>query len=414
MTSLSQKIIKPKLGLLELAKQLGNVTQACKVMGYSRDTFYRYQELVENGGEEALQEISRKKPIEKNRVPDYIEDAVIALAIDNPALGQHRAANLLQQRGTLVSSSGVRSIWLRNNLETFKKRLKALEKKSAQEGILLTEEQLRCLEKAKIEKEAHGEIETAHPGYLGSQDTYFVGTMKGVGRIYQQTFIDTYSRVAFANLYTEKTAITAAHALNSDVLPWFQEQEVPLLRVLTDRGTEYCGKVEEHAFQLFLSVEDIDHSKTKARSPQTNGICERFHRTMKQEFYDVAFRKKLYHSLEELQNDVNLWLTEYNELRPHSGRYCYGKTPMQTFNESKKLAIEKQLDKKFELLENPTELQSQLELGRSLAPLNLSIAAKDTASIAPSTEVIIAPMLESAKPNEAQKNLQLSDNYNVR
>lgn len=414
MTSLSQKIIKPKLGLLELAKQLGNVTQACKVMGYSRDTFYRYQDLVANGGEEALQEISRKKPIEKNRVPDYIEDAVVALAVENPALGQHRAANLLQQNGTLVSSSGVRSIWLRNGLETFKKRLKALEKKSAQEGILLTEEQLQCLEKAKLEKEAHGEIETACPGYLGSQDTYFVGTMKGVGRIYQQTFIDTYSRVAFANLYTEKTAITAAHALNSDVLPWFQENDVPLLRILTDRGTEYCGKVDEHAFQLFLAVEDIDHSKTKARSPQTNGICERFHRTMKQEFYDVTFRKKLYHSLEELQNDVNLWLKEYNELRPHSGRYCYGKTPMQTFNESKKLAIEKQLDKKFEFSENHQEPKSQLGLDSSSTPTNLLIAVEDTVSIAPCTEVVIAPMLESAKPIEAQKNLQLTDNYFVR
>ena len=168
MTSLAQKIIKPKLGLLELAKQLGNVSQACKTMGYSRDTFYRYKELYDNGGEEALQEISRKKPIEKNRVPDYIEDAVIALAVENPALGKHRASNELQQRGIIVSGSGVRSIWLRHDLETFKKRLKALEKKSADEGILLTEEQLKCLEKAKLEKEAHGEIETAHPGYLGS------------------------------------------------------------------------------------------------------------------------------------------------------------------------------------------------------------------------------------------------------
>ena len=342
MTSLSQKIIKPKVGLLALAKQLGNVSQACKVMGYSRDTFYRYRDLYENGGEEALQEISRKKPIEKNRVPAYIEDAVVSLAVENPALGQHRAANELQQKGIIVSASGVRSIWLRNNLESFKKRLKALEKKSAEEGILLTEEQLRCLEKAKHEKEAHGEIETEHPGYLCSQDTYFVGTMKGVGRIYQQTVIDTYSRVAFAKLYTEKTAITAADALNSTVLPWFNEQNTAVLRVLTDRGTEYCGNLEEHAYQLYIAIEDIDHSKTKARSPQTNGICERFHRTMKQEFYDIAFRKKVYHNIDELQHDVDHWLKQYNELRPHSGRYCYGKTPMQTFIEGKKIALEKQ------------------------------------------------------------------------
>lgn len=348
MSSLSEKIIKPKLGLLELAKQLGNVSQACKVMGYSRDTFYRFQHLYETGGEEALQELSRRKPIEKNRVPLHVEQAVIDLAIANPALGQKRVSQALQEQGILISSSGVRSVWLRNDLESFKKRLKALEAKSAQDGILLTEEQLRCLEKAKDEKEAHGEIETEHPGYLGSQDTYYVGTMKGVGRIYQQTFVDTYSRVALVKLYTEKTAITAADMLNDKVLPFFQEQNVSLLRILTDRGTEYCGKVENHAFQLYLAVENVDHSKTKARSPQTNGICERFHRTMKNEFYDIAFRKKLYHSLEELQADVDSWLQSYNQLRPHSGRFCYGKTPMQTFKDAAYIARNKTLENHFE------------------------------------------------------------------
>jgi len=344
MTTVTQKIIKPKLGLLELAKTLGNVSGACKVMGYSRDSFYRFKTLYENGGDEALQEISRKKPNEKNRVPEYIEASVVSIAIGNPALGQTRASAELQKQGIIVSASGIRSIWLRHDLATFTQRLKALEVKSAQEGILLTEEQLQALEKAKCEKEAHGEIETQHPGYLGAQDTYYVGNMKGVGRIYQQTFIDTYSRVAFAKLYTEKTAMTAAHILNETVLPWFEKEEVLLLRILTDRGTEYCGKVEHHAFQLYLAVEDIDHSKTKARSPQTNGICERFHRTMKQEFYDIAFRKKLYHSLEELQADVDEWLKKYNELRPHSGKYCYGKTPLQTFLDSKHLSQEHQLD----------------------------------------------------------------------
>ena len=342
MASIAEKIIKPKLGVLELAKQLGSVSQACKVMGYSRDSFYRFKQLYENGGEEALQDLNRKKPNVKNRVPDHIEQAVIAIAIENPALGQVRASLELGNRGILVSPTGVRSIWLRNDLETLKKRLKALEAKVAQDGIILTEEQLQILEKAKQEKEAHGQIETEHPGYLGSQDTYYVGTFKGVGRVYQQTFIDTYSRVAFAKLYTDKTSITAAHILNDTVLPFFEEQGVQLLRMLTDRGTEYCGLVESHAYQLYLAVEDIDHSKTKARHPQTNGICERFHRTMKDEFYSTAFRKKIYHSLEELQLDVDDWINKYNRLRPHSGRFCYGKTPMQTFLDSKSLALEKQ------------------------------------------------------------------------
>lgn len=341
MTSLEQKVIKPKLGLLELAKQLGSVSQACKVMGYSRDSFYRFKELYETGGEAALADMSRKKPIIKNRVPDHVEQSVIDLAIDNPALGQLRASQFLQQKGIIVSSSGVRSIWLRNDLETLKKRLKALETKSAQDGILLTEEQLSALEKAKEQREALGEIETEHPGYLGSQDTYYVGNMKGVGRIYQQTFVDTYSRVAMCKLYTDKTSITSADILNDTVIPFFNEHQIPLMRVLTDRGTEYCGKVESHAYQLYLAIENIDHSRTKARSPQTNGICERFHRTLKDEFYDIAFRKKIYTSVEELQVDLNKYLRKYNNERPHSGKFCYGKTPMQTFVDSVKIAKEK-------------------------------------------------------------------------
>lgn len=343
MTNIESKIIKPKLGVLELAKQLGSVSAACKTMGYSRDSFYRFKRLHENGGEEALREISRKKPIIRNRVPEHVEKAVIDMAIENPALGQIRVSQELLQRGIVVSAGGVRSIWLRNDLETMAKRLKALEARSAQEGLVLTEAQIVALEKQKSKREAAGEIETHHPGYLGSQDTYFVGTMKGVGRIYQQTFVDTYARVAMAKLYTEKTAITAADMLNDRVIPFFDEAEVPLSRILTDRGTEYCGKVENHPYQLYLATEDIDHSKTKANSPQTNGICERFHRTMKNEFYDIAFRKKIYGSLEELQVDVDAWLFKYNEQRPHSGKYCYGKTPMQTFREARHIAREKRI-----------------------------------------------------------------------
>ncbi|WP_341813824.1 IS481-like element ISWpi2 family transposase [Wolbachia endosymbiont (group A) of Lasioglossum villosulum] len=343
MSTIQTKILKPKLGLLELAKQLGNVSQARKVMGYSRDTFYRFKELYENGGEEALHEISKKKPLLANRVSDDIERAVISIATEFPAYGQERAANELRKRGIIISQGGVRSVWLRNDLETLKKRLKALETKVAQDGIILTEEQLAALEKVKEQREAHGEIETQHPGYLGSQDTYYVGNIKGIGRIYQQTFVDTYSRVAMVKLYTDRTAITAADLLNDRVIPFFDEQKIPLLRILTDRGTEYCGKPENHAYQLYLGIENIDHSRTKANSPQTNGICERFHRTMQDECYNIIFRKKIYSSLEDLQIDVDHWLRSYNETRPHSGKYCYGKTPMQTFLDSKYIAFQKNI-----------------------------------------------------------------------
>src|SRR5262245_16241048 len=341
-----QKIIKNKVGLLNLAEMLGSVSEACKVMGYSRDSFYRFKELYEKGGELALKEISRRRPILKNRVEPEIEKAVIEMAIENPAYGQVRVANELTKRGQFVSPTGVRSVWVRNELQTFARRLKALEARLAQnQGMVLTEQQVRAMEKAQQDKEAYGEIDTAHPGYLGAQDTYYVGTIKSIGRIYGQTFIDTYSKVAFVKLYDRKNALVAADMLNDRVLPFFEEQDVPLLRVLTDRGSEYCGSIEHHEYQLYLALEDIDHSKTKARHPQTNGICERFHRTMKDEFYSIAFRKKIYHSLEELQRDVDEWLIGYNQQRPHSGRYCYGKTPMQTFVESRHLAEAKLLDR---------------------------------------------------------------------
>jgi transposase InsO family protein len=337
----NKSIIKHKVGLLNLAEELGNVSQACRIMGLSRDTFYRYKAAVDEGGVDALISRDRRQPNLKNRVDEQTESAVVGYAIEEPAHGQVRASNELRKRGIFISPSGVRCVWLRHRLSRFKDRLRALEEKMAKESLILTEGQIQALEKKKQDDEACGEIETAHPGYLGSQDTFYVGTLKGVGRIYQQTFIDTYAKVGFAKLYTTKTPITAADLLNDRVLPFYEEHQLPLLRILTDRGTEYCGKIETHDYQLYLAINDIDHSKTKAKSPQTNGICERFHKTILQEFYQVTFRKKIYRNIEALQADLDQWLDKYNYERTHQGKMCCGRTPMETLAGGKNIWQEK-------------------------------------------------------------------------
>ncbi len=340
MIHTNEKVIKHKVGLLNLAEELGNVSKACKVMGLSRDTFYRYKAAADEGGVEALLDRNRRSPNIKNRVDPAVESIVLDYALEEPAHGQSRTSNELRKRGTFVSPSGVRSIWLRHGLACFKDRLKALSNKVAEQGLILTESQVAAMERKKEDDVACGEIDTAHPGYLGSQDTYYVGTFKGIGRVYQQTFVDTYSKVAHAKLYTTKTPITAADMLNDQVLPFYEEHSL-LLRILTDRGTEYCGRADQHDYQLYMALNNIEHTKTKVKSPQTNGICERFHKTILNEFYQITLRKKIYDSVDELQIDLDEWLIKYNTQRTHQGKMCLGRTPMETLIDGKAIWKEK-------------------------------------------------------------------------
>lgn len=329
-----QYLINRKLNILELGKKLENVSEACRRLGVSRQHFYDIKSLVEESGIEGLVEKSRKMPRQGNRVSDEIEKAILDYSLEFPTQGQVRVANELKQKGITVSPGGIRAVWIRHEIKTKDLRLKRLEKYSAETGAVLTESQVQALEEAKLEKEAHGTIETFHPGFLLGQDTYYVGYIKGVGKIYQQTVIDTFSNVGFAKVYTDKTAIVAADMLNDRVLPFFDEQSVPVLRVLTDRGSEYCGRLEAHPFELFCHLVGVEHTRTKAYHPQTNGSTEKLNQTIQDEFYKVAFRKTLYTSLEQIQGDLDAFMERYNESRTNQGRHCQGRTPMQTFRES--------------------------------------------------------------------------------
>lgn len=332
-----QYLIKRKMNILDLGSQLGNISDACRKLGISRQHYYDIRKAVEEEGVQGLLEKSRKIPRPANRTSSEIEEALMQYSLEYPTHGQVRAANELRRKGMTISSGGVRSVWLRHDLELKSKRLKRLEKWAAENTPILTESQVEALEGAKLVQEAHGEIETFHPGFLFSQDTYYVGTIKGVGRIYQQTGIDTYSNIGFAKVYEEKSAITSADFLNDKVLPFFDENWVSVLRVLTDRGTEYNGLMDNHPYELFLHLNNIEHSTTKVRHPQTNGCVERLNQIIQDEFYAVSFRRKLYTTLEDIQTDLDEFMGWYNTQRTNQGKNCQGKTPLETFEAGKPL-----------------------------------------------------------------------------
>lgn len=329
----SQYIINRKVNIVELAEKLGNISEACRNLGVSRQHFYDIKTAIAEDGLEGLLEKSRRSPRIANRLSPEIEKMVLDYSLEYPTRGQHRVTNELKSRGTMISDGGVRGIWSRHNLLRKADRLKRLEKFASESGIILTESQVVALESAKEEKQAHGEIETFHPGFLLGQDTYYVGYIKGVGKIYQQTGIDTFSNVGFAKIYPDKTAITAADFLNDKVLPFFDEEQVRLLRTLTDRGSEYSGAEVRHPYQLFLHLNDIEHSRTKARHPQTNGCTERLNQIIQEEFYAVAFRKTRYTSIAQMQVDLDTYMEEYNTRRTNSGKRCLGRTPKQTWDD---------------------------------------------------------------------------------
>jgi transposase InsO family protein len=326
-----QYIIERKLNILELGETLGNISEACRRLGVSRQHYYDIKEAIAQEGLEGLLEKSRRVPRVGNRVAPEIEQKVLDYALQFPTHGQVRAANELKKAGIQISAGGVRSIWMRHDLQVKALRLKRLEKWAAENSEVLTESQVQALERAKEEKEAHGEVESPHPGFLLAQDTFYVGTVKGIGRIYQQTAIDTHSNLGFAKVYPEKTALAAADLLNDKALPFFDEHGIRILRVLTDNGREYRGRQETHPYELFLHLNDIEHTRTKVRRPQTNGSVERLNQTIGDEFYQIAFRKKLYSTLEEIQADLDSFMAIYNAERTNQGRYCQGKTPLQTF-----------------------------------------------------------------------------------
>jgi len=332
MTS-KDKIARRKLSLLELASELANVSRACKVMGYSRQQFYEIRRNFQTYGAEGLiDRLPGTKGPHPNRVPAEIEAAVLDHALAHPCHGALRVEQELRLRGIQVSTGGIRGVWQRNGLLTKHDRLLRLEKSTAERQIELTEEQTRLLERFSPEfRERH--IEAPHTGSLVAVDTFFVGTLKGVGKIYLQTAIDCHSRHAWARLYPNKLPVTAVHLMNNDVLPTFEAHEAKIEVVLSDNGREFCGRPDQHPYELFLQLEEIEHRTTRVRRPQSNGIVERLHRTLLDEHFRVEGRRTWFETIDEMQVVLDAYMGTYNQHRPHQGRGMKGRTPATAFIE---------------------------------------------------------------------------------
>lgn len=327
------KVARRKLSMLELAGELGNVSKACQIMGYSRQQFYEIRRNFQTyGAEGLLDRLPGARGPHPNRVSEEVEQAVLDYALKHPTHGCLRVAQDLALSGINVSSGGVRGVWSRHNLLQKHQRLMRLEQSVRETKFDLSDAQVRALERFSPEfRERH--IETKHTGDLVAVDTFLVGSIKGVGRIYLQSVIDCYSRYAWGRLYTTKLPVTAVHVLNNDVLPFFEEHEAAITTVLSDNGREFCGRPDRHPYELFLQLEGIEHRTTQVRRPQSNGFVERLHRTLLDEHFRIAGRKNWYESVEQMQKDLDAYLLHYNAKRPHQGRNMNGRTPEKVFKE---------------------------------------------------------------------------------
>lgn len=331
-----KKVARRKLSLLELASELGNVSRACRIIGYSRQQFYEIRRNYQvHGAAGLVDRLPGPKGPHPNRVSEEVEKAVLEHSLAYPTHGCLRVAEELTLGGLQVSSGGVRGVWSRHNLLSRHERLLRLEQAVSREKIELKPEQIRLLERFSPEfRERH--IETGGVGELVAVDTFMVGHLKGVGRVYLQSVIDCHSRYAWGRLYTSKLPLTAVHVLNEDVLPFFEQHGVPVKTILSDNGREFCGRPDRHPYELFLQLEDIEHRTTRVRRPQSNGFVERLHRTLLDEHFRVQGRQKWYESVEQMQKDLEEYLALYNTRRPHQGRGMNGRTPIQAFMDEMK------------------------------------------------------------------------------
>lgn len=324
----ASKVAQQRLSVLELARELGNVAEACRQRGMDRTSFYEWKRRFQTQGFEGLKDLP---PIHKSHpqtTPPETVEKIKALALEHPAYGCNRHEAMLALEGIRVSSITIQKILNENGLGTKIDRWLALEAQNAEKVIEITPEQAAFLEKLNPCFRER-DVESSAPGELLSADTFFVGSLKGVGKVYLHAVVDTYGSYAFGFLHVSKQPEAAVAVLHNDVLPFYRNLDLPVKAVLTDNGREFCG-TERHPYELYLDLNGIEHRRTKVKSPKTNGFVERFNGTVLDEFFRVKMRETFYETVETLQADLDAWLVHYNTKRPHLGYRNQGRRPIET------------------------------------------------------------------------------------
>ena len=322
------KLAEHRLSVLELAKELGNVAEACRQRGLDRTSFYEWKRRFQTQGFEGLKDLPPIHRSHPQTTPPEVVDRIKALALEHPAYGCNRHEAMLALEGRRVSSITIQKILNEAGLGSRVDRWLALETANAEKAIEISPEQAAFLEKLNpCFRERH--VESSAPGELLSADTFFVGSLKGVGRVYLHAVVDTFGSYAFGFLHVSKQPEAAVAVLHNDVLPFYRNLGLTVGAILTDNGREFCG-TERHPYELYLDLNGIEHRRTRVKSPKTNGFVERFNGTVLEEFFRVTMRETFYETVEALQTDLDAWLIHYNTERPHLGYRNMGRRPIET------------------------------------------------------------------------------------
>jgi len=352
------KIAQQRLSVLELVKALGGISAACKQRGVSRTQFYEYKRRFQTHGIEGLVDLPPIYHSHPFTTPPEVEQRILDVSLEHPAWGCNRLCDQLKLEGINISAITIQKILNRtaDQIGSRYDRWLKLEEKHSQKAIELTGEQVAFIEKHNPAFRER-QVESNAPGELLCQDTFYVGYLKGVGKVYLHTVVDTYCSYGFGFLHTSKQAEAAAALLHNEVLPFYRQHGLRVKAVLTDNGRDFCGK-DDHPFELYLELNDIEHRHTQVRRPQTNGFVERFQRTVLDEFFRLAFRTKLYETVEALQADLDAWLRHYNYERPHQGYRNLGKRPFDRIEEyvaeQQNLSLEKKASQMFGMMAKNT------------------------------------------------------------